>query len=173
MRCISIDFPPFVQTSIFDRRRQRRVMNVTMASRAQLIDQLKNVPLFSACSRGDLKLVARHAVEVQLPADTVIFREGDKADCFYVVVDGEAAVRRKNGRVNRKVAKLGAGGWFGELALLDPAPRNATVSTTKDSTLAALDVRVFRALLRDVPAMSDKLLAGLARRVRDADLSVG
>jgi CRP-like cAMP-binding protein len=144
-----------------------------MANREQLIDQLKQVPLFSACSRSDLKLVARHAVEVNVPADTVIFREGDKGDCFYIVVDGETSVRRKSGRVNKKVAKLGAGGWFGELALLDPAPRNATLATTKDTTRAALDVRVFRALLRDVPAMSEKLLAGLARRVRDADVSVG
>lgn len=148
-------------------------MNVTMPTRAALIDQLKQVPLFSACSRGDLKLVARHAVEVAVPANTVVVREGEKGDCFYVVVEGEAAVRRKSGRVNRKVAKLGPGGWFGELALLDPAPRNASVITTQDSTLAALDVRVFRALLRDVPAMSEKLLAGLARRVRDADLTVG
>ena len=148
-------------------------MNVTMAARTGLIDQLKNVPLFSACSRGDLKLVARHAVDVEVPANTVVVREGEKGDCFYVVVEGEAVVRRKSGRVNRKVAKLGPGGWFGELALLDPAPRNASVITTQDSMLAALDVRVFRALLRDVPAMSEKLLAGLARRVRDADLTVG
>lgn len=144
-----------------------------MPSRASLIDQLKNVPLFSACSRSDLKLIARHAVEVEVPANTSVVREGDKGDCFYIVVEGEAVVRRKSGRVNRKVAKLGPGGWFGELALLDPAPRNASVATTQDSTLAALDVRVFRALLRDVPAMSEKLLAGLARRVRDADLTVG
>ena len=56
------------------------------------------------------------------------------------------------------------------LALLDPAPRNSTVVTTSPTTLAVIDVRVFRALLRDVPAMSDKLLAGLARRLREADL---
>jgi CRP/FNR family transcriptional regulator, cyclic AMP receptor protein len=144
-----------------------------MANRDRLIEQLRQVPLFSACSRGDLKIVARHAVEVEVPAKTTVVKEGDKGDCFYVVVAGEATVRRKAGRVNKKVATLGPGGWFGELALLDPAPRNATVVASQDSTLAALDVRVFRALLRDVPALSEKLLAGLAGRLRAADLSLG
>src|SRR5438445_406339 len=146
-------------------------MNVTMANRDRLVDQLKAVPLFSACSRGDLKIVARHTAEVDIAPKTVILKEGDRGDSFYVVIEGEAVVRRKSGRSHRKVATLGPGGYFGELGLLDPAPANATVEVTQPSTLAAIDVRVFRALLRDVPAMSDKLLAGLARRLRAADLS--
>ena len=103
----------------------------------------------------------------------MIVKEGERGDSFYVVIAGGVTVRRKAGRTNKLVAKLGPGGWFGELALLDPAPRNATVVATEPSTLGAIDVRVFRALLRDVPALSEKLLAGLARRLRDADLSLG
>jgi CRP-like cAMP-binding protein len=147
-------------------------MNVTMANR-DLVEQLKAVPLFSACSKGDLKIVARHTAEVSVPAKTVVLKEGERADCFYVVITGDAVVRRKSGRSTKKVASLGPGGHFGELGLLDPAPANATVETVGASTLAAIDARVFRALLRDVPAMSEKLLAGLARRLRESDLGVG
>jgi CRP-like cAMP-binding protein len=148
-------------------------MNVTMANRDQLVDRLKEVPLFAGCSRGDLKLVARHTAQVDVPTDTVIVKEGERGDSFYIVMAGEATVRRKSGRINRKVATLGPGGYFGELALLYPAPRNASVIATQESTLAAIDVRVFRALLRDVPAMSEKLLANLARRLNEADLGLG
>lgn len=144
-----------------------------MANRDRLVEQLRDVPLFSACSRGDLKIVARHTAEVDVPAKTVIVNEGERGDSFYVVIAGEAVVRRKSGRSNRKVATLGPGGYFGELALLDPAPRNATVEAAVPTTVAVIDARVFRALVRDVPAMSEKLMAGLARRLREADLMLG
>jgi CRP/FNR family transcriptional regulator len=148
-------------------------MNVTMVTRHHLVDQLREVPLFSACSRSELKTLARHTAEVEVPVNTVIVKEGERGDSFYVVIAGQVTVRRKAGRSTKVVAELGTGGWFGELALLDPAPRNATVVATEQSTLAAIDVRAFRALLRDVPAMSEKLLAGLARRLRGADLTLG
>jgi CRP/FNR family transcriptional regulator, cyclic AMP receptor protein len=144
-----------------------------MASRDRLVEQLKEVTLFSACSRGDLKIVARHTARVEVPPKTAIVSQGERGDSFYVLMEGEAAVRRKSGRTNRKVATLGPGGYFGELALLDPAPRNATVEAVSPCTLAVVDARVFRALVRDVPAMSEKLLAGMARRLREADLTVG
>ena len=148
-------------------------MNVTMANRDKLVEQLRAVTLFSACSRGDLKIVARHTAHVEVPAKTVIVKEGERGDSFYVVISGEAVVRRKSGRSNRKVATLGPGGYFGELALLDAAPRNASVEAAQPCELGVIDARVFRALVRDVPAMSEKLLAGMARRLRDADLTIG
>ena len=148
-------------------------MNVTMANRDALVEQLRAVPLFAACSRGDLKIVARHTAQVNIPAKATIVTEGERGDSFYVLMSGQAAVRRKSGRANRKVADLTPGGYFGELAILDPAPRNASVEAVTDCVVAVIDARVFRALVRDVPAMSEKLLAGLARRLRDADLTVG
>ena len=138
-----------------------------------LVDHLADVPLFSACTKGDLKIVARHAVEVEAPADTVLVAEGEQADTFFVLLTGEATVRRKvNGSRSRKVSTLQPGSYFGELAVLDPAPRNATVSASTPVTLAAISARSFRALLRDVPAMNERLLAGLARRLRDQDVAL-
>jgi CRP/FNR family transcriptional regulator, cyclic AMP receptor protein len=138
--------------------------------RQQLSDHLANVPLFAACSRSDIKILARHMVEVEVPAGATIVKEGDRGDAFYVVIEGEALVAIAGSRrSSREVAKLAPGGWFGELAVLDPAPRNATVTANTALVVGVLGARVFRAVLRDVPSLTEKLLAGMARRLRDAD----
>lgn len=137
--------------------------------RQQLSDHLANVPLFAACSRGDIKILARHMVEVEVPDGSAIVKEGDRGDAFYVVIEGEAIVSSGNSRTSREVARLGPGGWFGELAVLDPAPRNATVKASGAMVVGVLGARVFRAVLRDVPSLTEKLLAGMARRLREAD----
>ena len=133
--------------------------------RSQVQEHLAQVPLFTSCSKRDLAIIARHAEEVSLREGSVLFEEGSAGDAFYVVVDGEAAVQRRG----RKVHALGAGDYFGELALLDAAPRNATVVATSPLTVAVLGARVFAVLLKELPNMSDKLLRGMARRLREAD----
>jgi len=137
--------------------------------RSAYVVYLSRVPMFSKCNSQQLERLAASTAERDVDAGEDIVREGSEGDEFFVIADGAASVARGG----RAVATLAPGDYFGELALLDPAPRNASVSTTKDTTLAAIDVRIFRAVLRDVPAMSEKLLAGLARRVREADISVG
>lgn len=101
-----------------------------------------------------------------VPKGTALMREGDRGDAFYVVIDGEATVER----TGRAVGLLRAGDHFGELALLDPAPRSATVTSTADMTVGVIDARTFAAIVRDVPALTGKLLAALARRLRQRDL---
>ena len=137
-----------------------------MTARRELISGLATVPLFSACSKRDLQIVARHADVVEVPAGTAVVEEGGKGDAFFFILAGEAAVRRRG----RMVVTLGPGSFFGELALLDPAPRDATVVAVSPLTLGVLGARVFRAIVRDVPAMSEKLLRGMAQRLREADL---
>lgn len=141
-----------------------------MARRDDIIEHLATVPLFSACSKSDLRIIARHTTEVEAPLDTVLVEEGEPGDTFFVLLSGQATVRRKgSGPRSRRVATLVPGSYFGELALLDPAPRNATVAATTPVRLAAINARVFRTLLREVPAMNDKLLTGMARRLRQSD----
>jgi CRP/FNR family cyclic AMP-dependent transcriptional regulator len=135
-------------------------------SRRELVSGLAAVPLFSACSKRDLQIVARHTDLLQLPAGASVIEEGGKGDAFFFILRGEAAVRRRG----RTVAALGPGRFFGELALLDPAPRDATVVAVAPLTVGVLGARVFRAIVRDVPALSEKLLRGMAQRLREADL---
>lgn len=124
------------------------------------------MPLFSSCSKRDLQIIARHIHVIALPAETVLIREGDKGDAFYVLLEGEATVSRGG----RHVTVIHAGDHFGELALLDPAPRDATVTTDTNVLAGVLGARVFGAIVRDVPEMNRKLLRALAGRLRHSDL---
>jgi CRP-like cAMP-binding protein len=136
-----------------------------MARRQELIDHLRNVPLFSRCSGRELRILARHAEAIHLPEGSVLFEEGDTGDAFYVVLEGTAEVRRGTGR---RLNSVGVGGWFGELALLDAAPRSASVVATSELEVAVLGARIFRTLLRELPTISERLLAALAGELRDA-----
>jgi CRP/FNR family cyclic AMP-dependent transcriptional regulator len=80
-------------------------------------------------------------------------------------MEGTVTVKRNN----KKVAQLGPGTMVGELSLLDHGPRTATVTTDGDATVFVIDQRSFMAVLDDVPALSHKLLAALAGRIRDFD----
>ena len=137
-----------------------------MARRQDLIDHLSEVPLFSRCTGKELRIVARHAEAVRLPKGSVLFSEGDTGDAFYVVLDGTAEVRK--GKANRRVNSLGSGAYFGEMALLDAAPRSATVIAATDLELAVLGARIFRTLLRELPTISERMLAALAAELREA-----
>lgn len=136
-----------------------------MPRRATSIDLLARVPLFSACSKKELAALARRAQDRHVEAGHVIVREGAAGDAFYVIVSGEAEVNRRG----RTVARLGPGQFFGDLALLDRAPRNATVTAITPMDLVVLGQREFSAMLDESTAFARKLLVGLAHRLREMD----
>lgn len=136
-----------------------------MPRRDAFIEHLSQVPLFSACSKRDLALVARRAEDVRVDPGKVLVAEGEAGHEFFVIVNGSARVSRRG----KKVASLGPGQAFGELALLDKAPRNATVVAETPMELVVLGQREFAGIIDEVPGFARKLLAGMARRLRDAD----
>jgi CRP/FNR family cyclic AMP-dependent transcriptional regulator len=136
-----------------------------MAKRDEFVDHLAQVPLFSACSKKDLQLVAKRAEDVQVEAGKVLVSEGAAGAEFFVILEGSAVVTRHGS----EVAKLGPGQFFGDLALLDRAPRNATITASTPMELIVLGQREFSALIDEVPGFAHKLLAGLARRLRESD----
>jgi CRP-like cAMP-binding protein len=131
---------------------------------SSFVETLATVPLFSACSKKELQMVAKTADPVTYPAGKAVVTEGAAGTEFFVIIDGQARVERHG----RHVAVLGPGGFFGDLALLDRAPRNASVIAESELHVAKLGQRAFDALL-EVPGFSKKLLAGLARRLREQD----
>jgi CRP/FNR family transcriptional regulator, cyclic AMP receptor protein len=136
-----------------------------MARHDAFIDHLSQVPMFSACSKRDLQLVARRAEDVRVAAGKVLVNEGETGHEFFVILDGTARVTRRG----KRVATLGPGSAFGELALLDRAPRNATVVAETPMELVVLGQREFAGIIDEVPGFARKLLAGMAKRLREAD----
>jgi CRP/FNR family transcriptional regulator, cyclic AMP receptor protein len=130
----------------------------------EFVGTLATVPLFSACSKRELQTVAKAVERLTVPAGKVLVTEGSAGAEFFVVLEGQARVERHG----REVATLGAGAFFGDLALLDPAPRNATVVAVTEMDVARIGQRAFDQLL-ELPGFSKKLLAGLARRLRHED----
>jgi CRP-like cAMP-binding protein len=129
------------------------------------IQHLSQVQMFSSLNKKELGLIARAADVVTVKPGTEIVTQGTPGHEFYLVMSGQAAVRR-NGR---KVATLGPGAYFGELALLDRGPRSASVVAETDVELAVISQREFLGVLNEVPAVSLKLLTSMAARLREAD----
>jgi len=124
-------------------------------------EMLRRVPLLSRCSKRDLRDVASLAEERTLEPGVELTREGDPGLEFFILIDGRVDVRRRK----RKIAEIGRGGFFGEIALLTEAPRNATVSTSVPTTVLVLRRHHFKSLLQRNPAMAVKIMQALAERV--------
>src|SRR3981189_1861400 len=135
-----------------------------MPVRAKELD-LSTIWLFSRCSASELRKIRSSLDEVTVPAGKVLTKEGAVGREFFIIVDGSVTVSR-NGR---KVAKLGPGRYFGELALLDRKPRAATVTSDTETLLLVLGQREFNGIINAVPSLARKLMAAMADRLRDAD----
>ena len=134
----------------------------------QFEQRLANVPLFRACSKQDLRHIARLADPDEVKEGEVLVQEGKQGHELYVILSGQAGVRRKG----RNVATLGPGDYFGELAVLHPAPRTATVTAKTPMEVLIVTSRELSVLLEDVPVVARKLLTGMAGRLQEADSSV-
>ena len=126
---------------------------------------LKSIWLFSGCTASELRKIRSSLDELHVPNGKVLVEEGHIGQEFFIIVDGTASVTR-NGR---KVATLGPGGHFGELALLDRRPRSASVVSQSDMDVLVMSQRQFNGVLESVPSIARKMLSALATRLREAD----
>jgi CRP-like cAMP-binding protein len=139
-----------------------------MAAASSKIAHLADVPLFSSCSKRDLQKIAAASDEVAFKAGRTLVEQGKIGHEFFLIVEGQAVVRR-NGR---KVATLSQGQYFGELALLTKAPRDATVTADTNMLLLVIGQREFLGVLDAVPGLALKLLRYLADRLRAVETSI-
>ena len=124
-------------------------------------DLLKSVPLFEHCSRRELGKIAGITDEIAVDDGKVLITEGDRGREFFVIISGEVEVRRKG----RKLATLGAGTYFGEIALLSQQPRTATVTAVTPLRLLVIADRRSSDLLDALPELWLKVARSLAERV--------
>ena len=124
---------------------------------------LAELALFDGCTSSDLESLSAAVAGVrQVPEGTVLCREGETADRWWIVEDGLAEVTVGG----LYVATIGPGESIGELALLDGQPRNATVTAGSDMVLHEVDGALFLQLLADHPKVTLALLREVAVRLR-------
>jgi serine phosphatase RsbU (regulator of sigma subunit) len=116
-----------------------------------------------------LRMAAHHRT---YPSGTVFCREGERGDTFYIIVEGHlAATRRTEEGEERLLSILHPGNYFGEMALIDDAPRMATVSAATPATLLEFDHEVFDRLLMNSPAVANAFLRRVMGDMRQQDLT--
>jgi CRP-like cAMP-binding protein len=135
-----------------------------VGTKKDLAALLEDVTLFSRCTAGQRRTVARHAQIADLPAGIELVRKGEPGDALFVILEGEAVVNRDGVELNR----VGPGAYFGELAILDGEPRTATVVAETDVKVAVIGIRMFRTMLREFSDLAEQLLVALAGELRAA-----
>ena len=129
------------------------------------VELIRGVPLFEHLSRRDLDRVASIADEIDLPEGKELTREGGPGREFFVLIEGDADVRKNNRRINR----LGPGDFFGEIALVTDRPRTATVVAETPVRALVVTARNFKRLLEQQPEIQGKVLSAIAARLSPDD----
>lgn len=125
---------------------------------------LAALPLFSKCSKRQLRTVARLARFEESPSGQIVIQAGDAPNAFYLILGGRAKVLGKP-----RARVLGVGDHFGEMGLIDGEPRSATIVAVGDLQTMKLPRRPFLKLLKQEPGISIAMLAELAGRLRKVE----
>lgn len=131
--------------------------------RTEALSALKGVPLFEGLTPQQLRRVAEVGRLKRFLAGAAIVHLGEPGDTFYVIMDGNALVVRETSRP----LKLHAGDFFGELALIENAPRSADVIATDDVTALTIGQTAFKRLLRSEAAFTHAILKTVVGRLRN------
>jgi CRP-like cAMP-binding protein len=125
-------------------------------------DAIKGVPLFSTCSKKEIKLIAGMADRFSLPAGQDLIREGTYLDWdFYIFLSGTAEVRKGD----TVVATLGPGDFCGEIAAVEAVPRSATVTTTSPIDALVLRSQALSALREQLPNINSVVVDEMNTRL--------
>jgi CRP-like cAMP-binding protein len=130
------------------------------ARRDVKVEHLREVLLFDGCSDEELQRIAQSADEVAVPAGYVLVYEGDWGNEVFVVAEGSALVTAGG----KTLAELGGGAVIGELAVLNPAPRTATVTAATAMRFFVFDRESFEVLLTALPLVARRMMSGVASR---------
>ena len=136
-----------------------------LGSKAEKVELLSNVALFSECSKKELNDIAGAMEERRVQTGDVLAREGEPGDEFFAVAEGLARASVDG----TDVGSIRAGSFFGEMALLDGGPRSATVTAELPTRLLVLDSKSFGKLVKQSPSVALKIMKGLASRLRELE----
>ena len=127
--------------------------------------RLHEIPLFAELTAGELRIVDNLLHERDYVKDEIVFDEGEEGQAIYFILKGKVLICRQGRPIDGAIAELSAGQFFGELALLDDAPRMAQVRTAENCTLAVFFREDFLGLLQTHAGIASKISLQLARHI--------
>ena len=135
---------------------------------------LRSVPLFASFSEEPLRMLTTVVTRRSVTRSTIIMAAGDPTDSLYIILSGRLKVMRSDEDGKEVILSiLGPGEFFGEMGLIDDAPRSASVVAIEACELLAINRRDFKKCLADNFEMAMAVMRGLVRRLREADRKIG
>ncbi|MBU1153381.1 GGDEF domain-containing protein [bacterium] len=134
------------------------------------MEYLKQVPFFTNLSEDKLRKITKIAQEKLYSKGSIIFKENDPGDAFYVIKEGKVCVLKqvKEG-IDSIIATLEKGDFFGEMALIEGDNRNATVEAVEDCQLIMIRRNEFQALIKLDDSIAFTVIKTLGSRLREMD----
>jgi len=141
-----------------------------LQQKSDLIDSLRAIPLFASVGDEDLESIASLLIERRFPKNKTIVEEGLAGDYMYLICEGRVKVTKLSGDGREKILEmLEAGSFFGEMSLLDSAPRSASVKALTDVRILALARKDFLSALRRSTDLALEVIKELTQRLRQQD----
>jgi CRP/FNR family transcriptional regulator, cyclic AMP receptor protein len=133
---------------------------------AELVGRLGRVSVFAGLNEGAVGFLAGRVQELKLAAGTRVVREGEPGNQFYAIDTGTVRVCKNCGQANElELARLGQGETFGEMSIVEPAARSASVEAVTEVVLFRLSSLDFLKLYESMPAQYGVLLLNIAREL--------
>ncbi len=134
---------------------------------------LRRVPLLSSLNEQQLETLAAASARRNFPKGRTIVAEGEPSQSLYILLSGRAKVQRSDSEGKEVIlAVLGSGDFFGEMSLIDDAPRSASVITLESCDFMSINKDSFKAILMQNSEVSLAIMRGLVKRLREADKKI-
>lgn len=134
---------------------------------------LRRVPMFAGLTDPQLDTLASASLRRSFPRNRTIVAEGEPSQSLYLLLSGRAKVQRSDSEGKEVIlAMIGPGEFFGEMSLIDDAPRSASVITTEPCDFIAIQKDSFKSTLAQSPDMAMQIMRGLVKRLREADKKI-
>lgn len=168
---------PFVQQAAEDALAQMdgeaSMKTLKTLSTLERILLLREVPMFSRLAPEDLEQVAEIAQEQFYSTNTLICREGERGSTLFIIVTGKVLVIKGIDKTENVIAVRGPGEFVGEMAILESAPRSATLRAREEVRVLAIEGEAFKAILMERPEVAISVLQHMSARVRHLSQQAG
>ncbi len=140
----------------------------TEISLGEKILLLKEIEIFSGLSPAELAAIAAETKELDYPEERLVIKQNDLGETVFLIIEGQVQVIMKQADGKEVVLDhIEAGGAFGEMALIDDAPRSASIRTTQPCRFLILHKQEFKETAMEFPRIALQICSVLSRRIRD------